>query len=269
MAQKREYIVYKHTCPNGKVYIGITCQPIAKRFSNGYGYKRQTHFYNAIKKYGWDNIKHEIVATGLSKKAAAAMEQELIFRDDTMNPEKGYNCTSGGDFGFVFSEATRKKLSEAHKGIPLNEERRKKLVEGRKNKGFSAETREKISKAHTGRRHTDASRHNMSEAHKGNPSPMKGKHHDETTKKKISIANKGKPSPMKGKQHSDAARAKMSAASKGRPAANRKSVVCIDTGIIYDSATEAATATGTQTTNIIKVCNGKRSRTGGYVWRYA
>ena len=32
-----EYSVYKHTFPNGKVYIGITSQPLGKRFNGGSG----------------------------------------------------------------------------------------------------------------------------------------------------------------------------------------------------------------------------------------
>lgn len=61
------YTVYKHTTPSGKVYIGITGRAVEKRWENGSGYKSNKYFYSAIKKYGWDNIKHEIVCTGLSK----------------------------------------------------------------------------------------------------------------------------------------------------------------------------------------------------------
>lgn len=34
----RNWIVYKHTSPSGKVYIGITNQPANKRWKNGMGY---------------------------------------------------------------------------------------------------------------------------------------------------------------------------------------------------------------------------------------
>ena len=48
-----EYCVYKHTSPNGMVYIGITRQNPIKRWMNGKGYSYNTYFYNAILKYGW------------------------------------------------------------------------------------------------------------------------------------------------------------------------------------------------------------------------
>ena len=54
------YSVYKHTFPNGKVYIGITSQKPEDRWSKGKGYQRQPLIYNAINKYGWDNIVHKI-----------------------------------------------------------------------------------------------------------------------------------------------------------------------------------------------------------------
>ena len=54
------YVVYKHTTPSGKVYIGITGLKPERRWRNGNGYKDNEHFYRAILKYGWDNIKHEI-----------------------------------------------------------------------------------------------------------------------------------------------------------------------------------------------------------------
>ena len=62
------YTVYKHTCPNGKVYIGITKQKPERRWGiNGRGYKENEYFYRAIQKYGWQNIKHEIIAEGLTE----------------------------------------------------------------------------------------------------------------------------------------------------------------------------------------------------------
>ena len=56
---QNNFCVYKHTCPNGKVYIGITSKKPEYRWGkNGIGYKKQPHFCRAIPKYGWGNIKH-------------------------------------------------------------------------------------------------------------------------------------------------------------------------------------------------------------------
>ena len=56
------YSVYKHTTPDELVYIGATVQkPKARWGVNGSNYKTNTRFYQAIQKYGWDNIKHEVV----------------------------------------------------------------------------------------------------------------------------------------------------------------------------------------------------------------
>lgn len=49
-----------------------------------------------------------------------------------------------------------------------------------------------------------------------------------------------------------------------------KPVLCIETGIVYRSATEAAKLTGAQRTNIVECCNRKpQSTTGGYHWKFA
>ena len=61
------YYLYKHTTPNGKIYIGITKQELRLRWANGHGYKHCKHFFNAILKYGWDNIQHEVLFENLSR----------------------------------------------------------------------------------------------------------------------------------------------------------------------------------------------------------
>ena len=88
--------MYKHTTPNGKVYIGITSQLPEKRWLSGHGYNG-TYFGNAIKKYGWKNIKHEILFTGLDELDAKEKEVELIEEFRSFEREYGYNCTKGGD----------------------------------------------------------------------------------------------------------------------------------------------------------------------------
>ena len=45
-------------------------------------------------------------------------------------------------------------------------------------------------------------------------------------------------------------------------------VMCIETGIIYESAMEAYRQTGIRQCNINHCCNGKRKHAGGYSWKY-
>lgn len=65
----------KHTSPTNKYYVGITKQNPLKRWANGRGYCKNKHFYKAILKYGWDNFKHEIVFSGITKDEAIQREK--------------------------------------------------------------------------------------------------------------------------------------------------------------------------------------------------
>lgn len=103
------YIVYKHTSPSNKCYIGITRLKPNKRWKNGNGYITQQYFYRAIQKYGWENFKHEILHEGLSKEEAEQKEIELISYYDSTNKNKGYNISHGGNCSDSVSEETRKK----------------------------------------------------------------------------------------------------------------------------------------------------------------
>ena len=93
-----EYVVYMHTFPNGKKYIGIS-KNINKRFRNGEGYARSKIVYSAIQKYGWENVSHEILYENLSEQEAKQKEVELIRQHDTTNHKNGYNSTFGGEGG--------------------------------------------------------------------------------------------------------------------------------------------------------------------------
>ena len=144
------YVVYKHTCPNGKVYIGITGISPTRRWQCGKNYITNTYFYRAIEKYGWDNIKHEILFEGLTKDEASSKEVELIALYKSDQRDFGYNICQGGEIN-IPSELTRKRMSAAHKGKKLSEAQRKKLSEAAMGKPgtmtgkhHSAETRQKI-----------------------------------------------------------------------------------------------------------------------------
>ena len=70
--------VYKHTFPNGAVYIGKTNIKPEDRWLNGWGYKQCPLMFNAILKYGWDNVEHEIIEDNLTEKEALELEEKLI-----------------------------------------------------------------------------------------------------------------------------------------------------------------------------------------------
>ena len=117
------YTVYKHISPSGKVYIGITKRKPEYRWNKGKGYREdQLLFYRAIKKYGWDNITHEILYTGLSEKDAKNIEISLIRQYKSLG--MSYNITDGGDGGRglhnkrkKLSKETKLKMSKSRKGL--------------------------------------------------------------------------------------------------------------------------------------------------------
>lgn len=161
------YCIYKHTAPNGKVYIGITSRKPHVRWGvAGNKYKNNKHFYNAIQKYGWDNIKHEILYDGLTAEQAENYEKWFIFIHDSSNREFGYNNTLGGEHG-TMSKHTNEENSQ-----------RGKLLIGNKNPFY-------------GRKHTEETRRHLSVVRLNNPSRFElskraGLKAKEATRKEVS-----------------------------------------------------------------------------------
>lgn len=138
------WIVYEHVSPSGKIYVGITNQPVKRRWKNGLGYANSNYFFGAIIKYGWINFKHIIIAAGLGEKTAKNMEKDLI----AFNKAKGisYNITDGGDgvTGVYYSERHREQISislksfyskhgHPQRGFKHSESSKKKMSEAQKN----------------------------------------------------------------------------------------------------------------------------------------
>lgn len=254
----RDFIVYKHTSPSGKVYIGITCQtPLERWRSGGLGYKSCPHFWNAIQKYKWNNFKHEIIVDGLTEGEASQIEELLIALYDSTNPEKGYNTYGGGEIGAL--------------GLKRSEEQRKRMSEAQKNR--SEETRKKMSESQKGRKASEETRRKMSNQRKGNKNSMYGKSHSEETKRKISekakirLANKHNHG-MYGKRHSEESKRKNSNSHMGQISANRRTVVCLETGKTFNSIVEAAKSVNRSPSVIRATCKGEQKMAGGFTWRY-
>lgn len=216
--------VYRHTCKiTNFVYIGITKHDGPNiRWKYGMGYKHNPHFFNAILKYGWDNFEHIILYDNLSKEEAVDKEIELISYYKNLNIS--YNITDGGDGhnGQPVSEETRNKISVSLKKTnptPWNkgktgvysEETRKKISESQKgriahNKGkkmgpMSEEHKKKISEANKGKntwskgvkrgRYSEEHRKHISEGLKGKRKGISNGSRPDDVKNKISETRKG------------------------------------------------------------------------------
>ena len=123
------WTVYVHIIPQSitkydydKYYVGITSQPVKKRWGkNGRSYFGQL-FYNIIQKYGWNNIEHYIAAENLTKNEAESFEQTLIkiLKCNVNNNEKyGYNVTKGGNVitGYKHTKEIREKMKRIQQSI--------------------------------------------------------------------------------------------------------------------------------------------------------
>lgn len=125
--------LYQLTAPNGKAYLGITNHMPEKRW--------QHHLYSslknsklaihcAIRKYGWDNFKKEVLVEG-SFNYIKDLEIKAISLFNTFAPS-GYNLTKGGDgaVGRIPTEEAKNKT--AYAAANRSVESRKKMSDAKK-----------------------------------------------------------------------------------------------------------------------------------------
>ena len=201
--------IYKITNQiNGKIYIG---KHSTDNLDDGY-MGSGILICKAEKKYGIENFTKEYLAFCDTEEKLNWFEKFYIKKYKAK--EVGYNLTDGGDghLGFIMTEETKQKLSEAKKGKILSEEHKQKLSEAKKGKTLSEEHKQKISEAikkQLVEKGGPFKGWHLSVEHKQKLSDaMKGKTFSEEHKQKIREAKKGKTLSEETKQKiSDAMKA--------------------------------------------------------------
>lgn len=89
IVEDRPYSLYRLTFPDGRLYFGITKQKPQDRWAGGRGYKGQAKIYEAIERFGWQNIRKDIVKNQLTEQEALAFETVSIRYFNTV--DSGYN----------------------------------------------------------------------------------------------------------------------------------------------------------------------------------
>ena len=182
--------VYVLTFPNGKKYVGIGLSNggVTIRFNS---YKKlrckdQPKLYNALKKYGPENVKYELLLETSDRDNACRSEMYLIDVWNLQDDNYGYNISAGGDctnLGRKFSKEFCEKMSKAQFGkkrrcrTQEEKEHISRVLKGRTLRpiGYkhSQETKDKIGLSNVGRKQSPEQRLKNSESHKGLPSKTK------------------------------------------------------------------------------------------------
>lgn len=259
--KETRWSVYRHTSPSGKVYVGITGRSPHARWGNtGEAYKNCKVFYKAVKKYGWGNIKHEVLFSKLTEEQAKHLEIEFIRHYKELGIS--YNVTDGGDgaLGRKTSEETRAKQRKVKLGRPLSEEHLAKIREaGIKRRGVekSEEFKQKLREANKGKKPSPQTIAALKEYLKNHPISEERR---EILRQKFSEMGRkyGRLTLEKnretiGKKH-------------------RKAVVqlTIDGSFVaeYEAIKFATISTGTDGSTITACCKGKQHKAGGCLWMY-
>ena len=141
-------LIYKITnLINNKLYIGQTCKTLNERMlthKNSMISGVNTHLYNAMRRYGWENFKFEVVCKATSQEELDELEVYYIDYYDTYR--HGYNMTLGGSTNPMVCKAVKEK----HDNIMRSESVRNKIRDSVKqyfaeNGGVSEKTRKKLS----------------------------------------------------------------------------------------------------------------------------
>ena len=116
---------------NNKVYFSVTSAKTlndrisvmiseslskSKKMKLKDGYMGKTPMQKAIMKYGKHNFQFHMLHSKISKEKAYSLKEKYIKEHDAMNPEYGYNCTTGGSDSFKNAPHVIERQTEAQTG---------------------------------------------------------------------------------------------------------------------------------------------------------
>lgn len=120
---------------NGKVYIGKTEKSAEDRWkkhvASAFNDHSQFYVHKAIRKYGVEAFRIEILANAASLEELDQLEIRFIAERHSNDPKFGYNMTTGGEGGWhnqytehprgmlgkTHSEKTKKQMRQSHADI--------------------------------------------------------------------------------------------------------------------------------------------------------
>lgn len=142
------YIVYLLTNKiNNKIYVGVT-NNYPKRMREHKAAKNNFPISRAIRKYGWENFDSQILFESVDcSHTYLVAESKFIKQYNSQNPDVGYNLTSGGQEtpGYTPSKETRLLMRNRKLGKKLGVQQKRSISESNKGRVFSESTRKKIS----------------------------------------------------------------------------------------------------------------------------
>jgi group I intron endonuclease len=186
-------VIYKTTnLVNGKQYIGRDGRNNPNYLGSGILLQR------AIKKYGKENFKKEILEECNSDEILSKREEYWLNYYDAGNNPNFYNMHNYSHGGASPSIQTRQKTSMSLLGRKISDEHRKKISAGRIGIVFSEDTRKKMSLSHFGKVASEETKIKMSKSRMGELNHWYGKKLSEDHRKKLSESHMGNVSNFKG-----------------------------------------------------------------------
>lgn len=200
-----------------------------------------SHLQHAWNKYGEQSFVFTVLCQ-CTQEMQDDKERWYISLFRSIDSAFGYNKDAGGTLHKRMSEESKKKMSQAKRGMYV----------GEKNPMYGVHLT-----------HTDEWTQWASQYFSGEGNPMYGVHLvvSQETKDLLSSMFTGKGNPFYGKHHTADTRQKMSDA---KP---KKAVQCVETKVVYTSINEASRLTGICSGSIPRACK-KGSTAGNYHWVY-
>ena len=229
------------------------------------GVHENGYMQNVVNKYGLENFYFQPLVE--------IPPEYVEYRDEIENSyiklfntyHNGYNlCEFAGEAGLG-----REPWNKGKKDVYSNEQL-EKMSKGAKQKYLNG-----FIPYNKGQQRSEEVKRKISDANKGKTAWNKGKSdiYSEETLLKMSENRKGKccgdNHPLFGKKHTEEFKKKVSETKKGIPnLKRRKSIRCIETGIIYNSVQEASDINRISQANISRVLTGKGKTAGNLHWEY-
>ena len=161
----------------GAQYVGITSRNHEVRFREHIQEANrgsQVKLHQAIRTYGAENFRVDVLASNIPDEGAAEAERYFIELYATHYDAGGYNMTIGGPgtIGYHFTEEAKAKISEASKHQVMTPQRNEKIRQAMLGREYKPEWKAALSQSRLGRFTKEEN-------------PFFNKHHTEKTKAAI------------------------------------------------------------------------------------